>query len=304
MATESREVSLAVIGARLREAREAAGLSVEQVALKMRLSAGQIRALEAGRMAELPPAPYVRGYVRSYAQIVGIESGELGTLAPSALPAMTVMVEETVEPPVRRGGAMGPALYVLAAVVVVFLGLWWHGAHKSGTGSQAAGKVKPLSARGGLPPRLQSLAVPGKTVGELSRFPLGQRPSGRAQAQARPAPKKAAPAAVPNPAGLVSLKTGPKAARAAVATGPQETLTVSATQSDCWLAVWDAHNQQLAYELLQKGQTVQMAGTPPFRVSFGNPVGIHVVLDGHAVALPKDAQPGQVLHLQVGSQPG
>ncbi len=166
-------------GERLRAARERAGWTVEQVALRLRLSPSQVRALETGRRADLPPAAYVRGYLRSYAQLLGLDpqefakarASEEGGTPPPVLP--TRVVEE------RKGG-MGMVLYGLLLAGVVVGVVSWHERGRSQAtipSSQAA----PAQVTGILPPRLTSLAATGTRHGNMRTFPLAV-----AGGQARP----------------------------------------------------------------------------------------------------------------------
>jgi cytoskeleton protein RodZ len=76
--------ALEATGTRLRKAREAAGMSLEDVSGKLKLSPRQIAAIEAEDWAELPQAPFTRGFVRNYARLVGIpeETLKLDNLQP------------------------------------------------------------------------------------------------------------------------------------------------------------------------------------------------------------------------------
>jgi transcriptional regulator with XRE-family HTH domain len=60
-------------GARLKWEREQAGLTVSDVAARLRLHPNQIRAIEQESLAALPEPAYVRGFVRSYARIVNAD---------------------------------------------------------------------------------------------------------------------------------------------------------------------------------------------------------------------------------------
>jgi cytoskeleton protein RodZ len=61
------------IGARLRDAREAKGLSVDSLAAKTRVSPRMLSAIERNDLSTVPPRPYGRGFVRAYAQEVGLD---------------------------------------------------------------------------------------------------------------------------------------------------------------------------------------------------------------------------------------
>lgn len=72
------------IGSQLRAAREAQGLSVEQVFKATRIKAVYLEALEANRVNALPGPVQARGFVRSYANFLGLD----GETVASALDAM------------------------------------------------------------------------------------------------------------------------------------------------------------------------------------------------------------------------
>jgi hypothetical protein len=57
----------------LRSKREAAALSIEEIANVTRIPERSLRRLEAGAFEELPGDIFVRGFVRSYAQCVGVD---------------------------------------------------------------------------------------------------------------------------------------------------------------------------------------------------------------------------------------
>ncbi len=64
-------------GARLRAAREAAGLSVDQVAQQLKLAPRQVKALEDENFAELPGRTFSRGFLRNYARLLNLDAEDL-----------------------------------------------------------------------------------------------------------------------------------------------------------------------------------------------------------------------------------
>lgn len=68
---------MAGIGEALRSTRERRGLSIAEVAQDTRISARFLEALEAEQFDELPAPVYVRGFIRSYASYLKIESQPL-----------------------------------------------------------------------------------------------------------------------------------------------------------------------------------------------------------------------------------
>jgi cytoskeleton protein RodZ len=60
-------------GVRLREAREAAGLSLQEVATRLRMPVHVVEALEEGRWQVIGANVFVRGQLRSYARLLGVD---------------------------------------------------------------------------------------------------------------------------------------------------------------------------------------------------------------------------------------
>ncbi|MDF2367082.1 helix-turn-helix domain-containing protein [Sneathiella sp.] len=62
------------VGTQLRDAREAKGLSLHQVADILRLRASQVHALEEGNFNSLPGQTFVTGFLRSYANLLDLDA--------------------------------------------------------------------------------------------------------------------------------------------------------------------------------------------------------------------------------------
>ena len=65
-------------GERLRAAREAAKMSLEDVATTTRIPTRHLASLEAGEFSKLPAPTYSVGFARSYAAAVGLDRNEIG----------------------------------------------------------------------------------------------------------------------------------------------------------------------------------------------------------------------------------
>jgi cytoskeleton protein RodZ len=73
---EERQPALKV-GAILRTEREARGLSVEEIAERVKYSVRQVEALEHDDAEHLPQGTFLRGFVRSYARVLGMDESKL-----------------------------------------------------------------------------------------------------------------------------------------------------------------------------------------------------------------------------------
>jgi transcriptional regulator with XRE-family HTH domain len=117
------------VGATLRAAREALGLSRKDIAERTRITARHVEALEAGDYDTLPGRPYALGFARSYAKAVGLDEAmiadavraELGARAPAPEPRVIHQFE--AGDPAKTPSRLISWLAGLLVVAVLGLGL-------------------------------------------------------------------------------------------------------------------------------------------------------------------------------------
>ena len=66
------------VGERLREAREAAGLTLEDIATSTRIPTRHLESIEAGDFSRLPAPTYTVGFAKNFAGAVGLDRTEIG----------------------------------------------------------------------------------------------------------------------------------------------------------------------------------------------------------------------------------
>ena len=74
---DGEELFAARVGDRLVAARKAAGLSLEDVVLRTRIPRRHLEMIEAGNHSALPAITYSAGFVKTYAQLLGLNGAEL-----------------------------------------------------------------------------------------------------------------------------------------------------------------------------------------------------------------------------------
>ena len=74
------------LGQALAAERERQGLSRSDAAQRLHMSAWQIEALETGDYQRLPKGTFLRGFVRNYAKVLGLATGEILGLLPEEAP--------------------------------------------------------------------------------------------------------------------------------------------------------------------------------------------------------------------------
>jgi cytoskeletal protein RodZ len=154
-------------GSLLREARERRCISLADVAKKTKLSQSSLKTLESGRLEDLPPDVFVRGFIRSYAQSVGLREAEPLGLFEQALDARrraeqallcTPMVQPANQPVAapaeddspRRGIGLAVFVIIVLLIATITLSLFLRQPPQSGEG---------LSLHGGAGPRALCLGA-------------------------------------------------------------------------------------------------------------------------------------------------
>jgi cytoskeletal protein RodZ len=119
------------LGSALAAAREARGLSVEDVAAATRIRATLVRAIESDDFSRCGGAAYARGHLKSIAQVIGADGAELvaefdrryGDPAPVVTSSPLSSFEASAA---RRPTARWPSVAIgVLAVAAVFLGASW-----------------------------------------------------------------------------------------------------------------------------------------------------------------------------------
>lgn len=87
---------------RIREAREAKGLTALDVERAMHIRSRYIKAIDAGDFAQLPDGPAGRGFVKNYARFVGLDSEEALSLFEAEYGIPLIHLQEDVPPPPER----------------------------------------------------------------------------------------------------------------------------------------------------------------------------------------------------------
>lgn len=89
----------AALGRELRRLREQKGLTINEVAARLKLPARQIETLERGEYVGLPEPVFVRGFLRSYGRFLGIDETRLNDY----LTKMTPVYQEYQQRPTGKG---------------------------------------------------------------------------------------------------------------------------------------------------------------------------------------------------------
>ena len=103
----------------LREAREASGQSLEDVAHQSRISRKYLEALEEGRFGALPGNTYILGFIRTYADHMGLDGDELVIQYKRSSEGTTEKTKLDFPEPLPETGIPGGTILFAGIVVAV-----------------------------------------------------------------------------------------------------------------------------------------------------------------------------------------
>jgi cytoskeleton protein RodZ len=243
------------IGERLRNAREARGLSLDEVEAGTRIRRRYLEALEAEAFAQIPGPAYVKGFVRTYATYLGFSPEDLASLSPEVAEEISISPAPAVEvriTPVTRRSSTRQILLGIGLVVVIgvaLVGYILYGQVRQFATTRPSGPSvshRPASTPARVPGAAGSLTPPSPpapplpSLGPVSPPRLPASP-GAAAAPSSPAPSKPSerpPGGSPSPE---SPPPGPSQGTqrapggAIVFTGPLEVVAVATDRA--WLRV-------------------------------------------------------------------
>jgi len=127
-------------GEQLRKTRESLDLTVKEAAARLYLTPRVIELIEAEKFAKGPPATFMRGYIRSYAKLLGFSDSDIKNAIESLdlPPIFPPSEEDTPAPlakptPVEYEKYIGYGTYAVAAILIALVFMWWKSHSKTPT---------------------------------------------------------------------------------------------------------------------------------------------------------------------------
>jgi cytoskeleton protein RodZ len=302
-------------GKRLRIARQARGISQGDAATHLHLSVAMVQALEADAHEQLPGPVFVRGYIRNYGRLLGLDEAELLSNYRQAQPTEPD-VRPVVRGGVRREVRTARALVKILAFLLILgaiglLAAWWQGGlgrDDAPPGEEPAEPAATLLNPDGtlvLPPPDAAADAPPASLPGVGDAPEVLAPADPSTALA-PKAEPAVPgvgASVPEEASATPLSVSdvgappeappaeggpPDAESPASLASRGGTEAGDAAESGitfeflgpCWVDIRDATRKFKLFGEMRKGDKRVLGGSPPYSVILGNSPMVRVTVDG------------------------
>ena len=185
------------VGHLLRSTREGLGWDIRDVAAALRIRADYLAALERNTVEGLPGVAYATGFLRAYADYLGLDGNEAVNRFKSEKKTLASRPELNFPVPLTDRGIPGSGLFLIALLLITLAYGTWH--YMSSGERPTTAEVEPVPARLLPPPPPVEAPAPVAEQGADAAKPTGETPPAPVQTAAAPpaAPVAAAPAPTP-----------------------------------------------------------------------------------------------------------
>ena len=237
-------------GAMLARARAARQLGIPEIAERLKYGTRQIEALEADDYGRLPGTTFVRGMIRGYSKLVGMDPAPaLKALERRNIPAQTTVDLRTKRIPFPDGNKRATRLYLVLAVItllaIVVVLYEWHFTE----------------------------LLPAPVA--VNVVPAAPRPAPEAAAAAPVRTENVAPVSRATPVTPVTLAAMADTGNARAGRSNASRIQLE-FQRESWVEIKDRAGRILLSQLNPAGTQKVVEGAPPFSVIIGNAANVRV----------------------------
>lgn len=261
-------------GERLAEARREQQISVHEIAKELHLDEPKVRALERNEFDVIGAPVFAKGHLKTYAQLVNVDPADVLNDYYHLNRSANVEPVISTRPKPRRELSPGPWIAVIVVIVVVVSVFWWF----SRSPETEPGADVSTDDNNGM------IVVPPDTDEETSTTP----PETDDRTVAEP----------PVTESVVVEEPEPEPESEPVIDEGQLHLLVTYS-GDCWTEITDASGRRLLFDLGRDGRTVELTGTEPFNVLFGNPGNVSLRVNGEDFAMPATDRPDRPMRITI-----
>ena len=256
------------VGAELRGARQRLGWSLPDVAAGLRIRLPYMEAIEEGRLSALPGNAYAVGFVRTYANALGLDPDEVARRFRAEAQEINKKTELSFPAPVPQRGVPAGAVVLLGIVIAAGAYVGWF---------RYTGNDEQHVTRTSAPPpeRLAALVPPPQAQSPQVASILPSSPPPSPGAPGAPVPPVAVP--VPTPVPVAIAPPAPVAVPV-----PANTRLVLRARSGGWVQVREKQGPILLNRVLRAGESWPVPMKPQLLLTTSNAGAMELLVDGVA----------------------
>lgn len=242
------------VGTLLRKTRESYGKTLADVERILRIRECQLAAIEAGDTAKLPGRVYAIGFVRTYAEYLGLDGGEIVRLFKAQY--MDAQNKQTLEFALPASDSKIPSFGFAVALAILLLG----GAFYV-TGANRLDRAH---------------------VTEIPAAPVVETPQEKASVSPAPPPQNAVldETSAPPSGEKSSANATPAVDKVAAEPAPAQKGIILKMIENSWVEIKDAKGKVIVSDVLKVGDQYFVPDNPGLTMSLGNAGGVEIVMNG------------------------
>lgn len=273
-------------GHALAEARGTRGLSIDDVAMRLKFAPRQLEALEADQYDQLPGIAIVRGMVRSYARVLDVDAAPLvAELEQRLQSGPTTVRPRDMHVPIMENKKDSRILLVLSLIILIVVASfaleWYVRDRRAMQPAHVTQNTQSNAVVKHLDPAVKSVTVSQSDAPAPTPEPLPAAPE--------PAPvpvvETAPPAVEAAPETKeIAAAAAPPVAPDSEAAGAAAAKPLQMRFSDkVWVEVKDARGKVLVSRLAEAGTLLALDGTPPLSVVLGKADAVELTYGGERI---------------------
>lgn len=271
----------------LRAQREKQGLSLQEIAKRTNLDIKIVESIEQDNKEGMPAATYVRGYLRSYAKIVGADPDRVIALYNSDSPQPLPEILPEVKPPSQVSSSDKPVkafTYLITLGLVLLLLIWYQSNFVVDTSTinepenyNSQTTINGVDITYDIVDHPDSWQSPENlTENELAIESAKPMPADNDNTlELQPDNGEQTPGIMPIEG--IDNKISP----ATTGSGP-DTVYLE-LKRDSWIEIHDVNGNKLFQDLARGGEKHTIYGTAPFKILFGFSPGVIIKFNGEVI---------------------
>ncbi len=284
-------------GALLQQARKSRGFTVEHISSRLRLSMKVINALENDSYEELPAPIFVRGYIRSYAALVGLDANKISESYSQLVQSTdaSISLDAAHLGPISRNSSSDKRSWFLPLVsiaLVICLGviIWF----SQSSETEQTDNEEPVANENmsstflnpSIEPMQSDVAEPGQpSLAAVAAPEVETPPTSGSNIDTVTAEAQVADSAEEMPQAPERIQPAQVEPQAQANDSQELDQLKLEFNADSWVDVRDALGQRLIYRMVKSGDRLAVSGKPPFKLTLGNAPEIILMRNGAKVDL-------------------
>ena len=272
------------IGDVLKRERERRGYDLQQIADYLCIRRGLLAAIEGSRYEEFPADAYVIGFLRSYADLIGLNGQEAINHYRHEMAGRRRKPDLVVPTPISEGRAPTAVIMGAAALASLLIYILWYAFSTSDRTTVTTPPTLPTNIETSSPATATTTATTALPATAPAMAPTTNAvetlPATATSGIAISAPAPSAKTLQPASANNTAAESAAAATTAPVATATSSSEIVIKADQSSWVLVSNSKGQTIYDHVMKPGETYEVPKQSGLTLTTGNGAGVVLVLDG------------------------